>query len=455
MRRRLLPLTAGAMLAALAGPLGCGGHHTGLGDRSAAGTPVDSPPDPLDPESCAGCHTDHFHAWSGSMHAYASDDPVFVAMNARGQRETGAALGTFCVRCHAPIAVALGATNDGLNLATLPRSQRGVTCVFCHTVDAIDGVHNGAVRLAGDGVMRGPILDPVPGLFHASTYSPLHDRARLESASLCGACHDVRNTAGVDIERTFAEWQTTAFAHSGSGEQRTCGVCHMPETRARAATVPGAPVRPVHDHAMAGLDVALVAFPEADAQRRAVQSFLDAALSARLCVSAPGAIDVALENTRIGHAWPSGATHDRRAWIELAAYTAGVPIWSSGQTPTGAPPDPVVDPTAVLLRDVLFDARGTVVPFLWQAASTQATVLAPAATGDPSHSRALVARFTAPPATDRVTMRVHVTAIAPEILDALVSSGDLDRSVRANVPVFSPRTTMLEWTADRGYACLP
>jgi hypothetical protein len=389
------------------------------------------------------------------MHAYASDDPVFVAMNARAQRETTGALGTFCVRCHAPIAAALGATSDGLNLARLPRSQRGVTCVFCHTVDAIEGVHNGAVRFAGDGVMRGPILDPVSGSPHASTYSPLHDRARLESASLCGACHDVRNAAGVDIERTFAEWQTTVFAHGGSGEQKTCGACHMPETHARAATVPGAPVRPVHDHAMAALDVALVAFPEADAQRNAVQSFLDAALSARLCVSAPGAIEAALENTRVGHSWPSGATHDRRAWIELAGYAAGVLIWSSGQTQNGAPPDPVVDPTAVLMREVLFDGHGTVVPFLWQAVSTRTHVLGATTAGDPSHANALVARFTAPPATDRVTMRVRVTPIAPEILDALVSSGDLDRRVRANVPVFSLVGTTLEWTADRGYACLP
>ena len=32
------------------------------------------------------------------MHAYASDDPVFQAMNKRAQRETNGALGDFCVR---------------------------------------------------------------------------------------------------------------------------------------------------------------------------------------------------------------------------------------------------------------------------------------------------------------------------------------------------------------------
>jgi hypothetical protein len=70
----------------------------------------------LEPETCAGCHPDHYREWSGSMHAYAANDPVFLAMNARGQRDTGGALGDFCVRCHAPMALAEGLTSDGTNL---------------------------------------------------------------------------------------------------------------------------------------------------------------------------------------------------------------------------------------------------------------------------------------------------------------------------------------------------
>ena len=62
-----------------------------------------------DPATCGGCHPQHYAQWAGSMHAYASDDPVFVALNRRGQRE--AHLGAFCVRCHAPMAVALGLTD--------------------------------------------------------------------------------------------------------------------------------------------------------------------------------------------------------------------------------------------------------------------------------------------------------------------------------------------------------
>jgi hypothetical protein len=102
----------------------------------------------LDPETCRTCHPDHVDAWSGSMHAYAADDPVFRAMNARGQRETDGALGDFCVRCHAPMAVRDGATTDGLNLDEVDPALKGVGCFFCHSVDAVEGDHDASLHLS-------------------------------------------------------------------------------------------------------------------------------------------------------------------------------------------------------------------------------------------------------------------------------------------------------------------
>jgi cytochrome c553 len=57
----------------------------------------------MDPETCAGCHPKHFAEWQSSMHAYAADDPVFLALNrrrSRGDRRSRSA--SFCVGCHAP-----------------------------------------------------------------------------------------------------------------------------------------------------------------------------------------------------------------------------------------------------------------------------------------------------------------------------------------------------------------
>ena len=78
----------------------------------------------MDPKTCRPCHRDHYDEWSQSMHAYAANDPVFLAMNRRGQEETAGALGDFCVRCHAPMAVLEGRTSDGLELESLDLHRR-------------------------------------------------------------------------------------------------------------------------------------------------------------------------------------------------------------------------------------------------------------------------------------------------------------------------------------------
>lgn len=173
-----------------------------------------------DPNNCLPCHEDQFREWSSSMHAYAAEDPVFLAMNKRMLRETNGASGDFCVGCHAPLAVRLGLTKDGSNLADLPSSVRGVTCYFCHAADAVEGTHNNPLRLADDGVMRGGIRDPIKSMPHRGAWSPLHDRENHDSSSLCGACHDVVTPHGAHIERTFDEWKSSLYAQPG---QLACG----------------------------------------------------------------------------------------------------------------------------------------------------------------------------------------------------------------------------------------
>ena len=136
-----------------------------------------------DPESCAECHPDHHRQWSGSMHAYASEDPIFRAMNAQGQVETGGELGDFCVQCHAPLAVELGLTTDGSNLDEVPEHLRGIGCAYCHQVDEVAGDHNNPLRFAGDALLRGPYRDPIENRAHDSAYSSLHDRDEFESSA--------------------------------------------------------------------------------------------------------------------------------------------------------------------------------------------------------------------------------------------------------------------------------
>ncbi len=367
------------------------------------------------PEGCGSCHAQHYAQWSSSMHAHASDDPLFVAMSRRAARDTGGAIGDFCLRCHAP-------------------TERGVTCAFCHSVSAVGGTDDDPLTLAGGG-FRGPISDPVATAAHASLYSALHDRTVATSASLCGSCHDVTLPVGLEAETTYAEWRGSPFATDTS--LATCGKCHMSGSAGQGAAPPNVvPTRIVHDHSVAAIDV------PPGASTSPAQATLDPALSSTLCVS-PGAATVTLTSVAVGHDFPSGAAHDRRAWVELVARAAGAIVFATGVAPPGgAPPDP----NLWLFGATLRDAAKNPVLFLWQAASvTRATIPAQAS---------VTRTYRIPISADDVTLRVRLAPVALEVTAALVASGDLDPSYPGQLPVYTLAGTVREWTAASGAACV-
>jgi hypothetical protein len=439
-------------------------------------------PEPLtpaelrDPESCQECHPDHYREWSGSMHAYAAEDPVFRAMEALGQEATGGELGDFCVRCHAPAAVALGQVAQGSDLdgfAEGDPARRGVTCWFCHQVDGVGGEpHNNPLTVADDDQFRGPIGDPVQTHAHRSLSSTLHDRDDLRSSDLCGTCHDIVNPLGTHIEQTFAEWQGSVFHRPVQTGGLTCAACHMQGRDGVAAEAEGVQLRRVHDHAMPGVDLALTPFPEAEDQRARVQELLDDTVNAWLCVSPPDtttAAFVTLENVAAGHGFPSGATADRRVWVELTAYRDGAVIASSGRV---APGEAVgertdeEDPDLWRLWSQLRDESGAPTHHFWDAAEIEDLGALRAATAfdpnDPAYVQTHVTRQyllrDGPP--DRIDLAVHVEPIGLEILDELVAEAGLDPAVRDAMPRMTLAPTVLSWTSAVGpnqgdLACVP
>ena len=388
----------------------------------------------LDPATCGQCHRSHYEEWQSSMHAYASDDPIFVAMNQRGQREAG--IGDFCVKCHAPMAVREGATSDGLNLAELPQSLKGVTCYFCHSVDAVEGTHNNPLHLADDLVMRGPLQDPSANTAHNSSYAALLDRDQLQSSQLCGACHDIVNGHGTHLERTYAEWQESVFAQPLVGT--TCGQCHMDQSVDLTPAAVGAnlPPRRLHSHRFPAVDLPLDREPDEET-RSAVQSFLDTTLQSALCVRGTAASDaeiqLVLDNVAAGHHWPSGAAQDRRAWIELSASAGGNSIYQSGAVPAGSSVTQLADPDLWLIRDCIFDEQGNEAHMFWDAVDQESNLLPGQLTFDASDPRYyqshVVQRYprsgqlSAFP--DRVSARVWLQPIGLDVFDELVASGDL------------------------------
>lgn len=381
----------------------------------------------------------------------AADDPVFVAMNARGQRDTDGKLGTFCVNCHAPMAVRDGMTTDGLNLSTLGAGYRGVTCFFCHTVDEVTGTHDGALGLANDLVLRGDYDNPIPNEAHAAEYSVLHDGEESASAGLCGACHDVV-VAQTDaaVERTFDEWSHSAFSTSAGA---TCIECHMTATQtAPIAEAPGAPPRNIHDHRFAAVDVPFDG-QFADAGTSAVIDELSGALQGALCVTGAAGVRVVLDPVGVGHGWPSGAAQDRRAWTEIIASKGGTVFYQSGIVPEGvAVGAESGDPDLWLLRDCMVDANDRPVDMLWQAAASAGNELPALATFDMLDPRFYMShvyqRFPndGSPLSqypDQVTLRVRLQPIGLEVLTDLEKTGDLDAAAVASMPTFDVPLTGL------------
>ncbi len=414
-----------------------------------------------DPASCAACHPDHTREWAASMHAYASDDPVFLALERLGQRDTGGLLGEFCVRCHAPAALRDGRTRADLDLANLPREERGVGCWACHAITDVVALHNGGLERADDGVVRGRGLpDPLHTPAHASAGSRWLDGRGAASSDACGACHDVVTPGGLAVERTYAEWAESLFGPA-SPRPVSCATCHMISRTGLAANVPDAPLRRVHDHGFPGVDQALTPWPGRAEQDAAIDRDLRASLSSLLCVRpGPRGVEVAvtLDNLQVGHAFPSGVTHARRLWVEVRVEAGGAVALHTGRFAPGEVVSTETDPDLWLLRSRFLDADGAEVKHAWEAHQLESELLPAAVTADPSDPRfyhALTRRWDVAGAVDRVEIAVHLEAVGLELLDHLIEAGELDPAIRDAMPRRTLPSLALTWTLDRGWGCVP
>jgi hypothetical protein len=447
-----------------------------------------------DSKACASCHPQHYDEWSASMHAYAAEDPVFLAMNQRGQEDTGGELGTLCVNCHAPLAVRLGYT-DGSNLDAVPAELRGVTCYFCHNVENVEGTHNNPLALSDDVTMRGRIENPKENDFHRSAYSSFLAGDQPESAAMCGSCHDIvlpvpPAAAPVALERTFTEWQASVFAPAHApapSAVATCNACHMAAVESGRPIASSGPNRTRHSHHMAGVDGPMTPFPSTDDPTRDAalaaeqaakrEQLLDPTVRVEICVQPldPGsAIHLTLDNANAGHNYPSGAAQDRRAWLEVIAYAGEEVIYQSGVFEDGEIVSAEADPDLWLLRDETFDTDGNETHMFWEVVDIEKKTLPVQVTTNPAdadyYKSHLTRRFpfvqaeTIAGVPTRVTVRLRIMPIGLEVLDDLIGSGHLDAAFRSQMPTldllpfrndsFSPTSGLgglnsvtMEWSA--------
>lgn len=295
------------------------------------------------PEDCRTCHPQHVQEWEMTPHAYALKDPVFRAMVEMGQAATEGKLGQFCVQCHTPTGLATEQTpvvynEDTLlfeqSLETDAIGQTGVTCTACHSMTNVVEPLNARVVYTPNGVMQGPISDPVDNDFHASAYNELFDESVEGFGRMCGSCHNVVNPKGALVEQTFNEFEASSAAANG----KNCVTCHMPAYTGKAAEGPDAPLgvpeRTLHRHTFVGVDVSLLPegeFPGDAEMRMLVTELLqESAELSTAFVTSDGELRCRIRNLA-GHAIPSGATAERQMWLEVIVRDdAGQVVFESG-----------------------------------------------------------------------------------------------------------------------------
>ena len=340
------------------------------------------------PEYCGSCHPNHYEQWRGSMHAYASKDPIFIAMNKKGISETEGRLGQFCVQCHAPVAslkdrLPVSETADGFIMPidlSDPLIGHGIQCVTCHSIESIQGTQNAQFTLS-ETTYYGRTGSEAANAAHPMKASALFNDPNQQSL-LCGTCHDVLNPNGARLEATFSEWYGNAYnAPNDPAQHRTCQDCHMPTYRGKMT--PDGPEQELHAHTFVGVDQALIpGFPNKEIQAQLVRQLLQdcAILDVRFNgVNENGAavLVASVENINNGHNLPSGSTADRQVWVHIQVRDEeGQLMFESGMLDAnddlmdgvdGHSLRPDGDPELLLFGQFIYGADGEHVTFPWQA----------------------------------------------------------------------------------------
>ena len=339
--------------------------------------PTLDPADAASAEQCESCHEVHVEEWSQSLHSYAIADPVYRALVEVRQQDFDGAQDRFCLACHTTVGSRGGEVYPGFDMDDLsPIAEEGVTCVAYHKVASVERVNNAGNVLDLAGPMRGPIDDPDGSAFHESVSSPLFQE---DSPKLCGSCHDVIETSGLNLERPYEEFLESPSFEAGG----RCTDCHMPKTR--RPIVQCGQERDHSDHRFIGVDIPLepgvITVEEEDALMAEIETLLTGSVqldvTAQDVVSGGDQIDLVLSATNLidAHNFPTGSTFIRQAWIEVVASDAtGRELYSTGTLDANgdlrnafSTLDPYGDDDLIVFSSTFIDHNGPPEIFSWRA----------------------------------------------------------------------------------------
>jgi hypothetical protein len=193
-------------------------------------------------------------------------------------------------------------------------SMSGVTCDLCHTIRAVEGTEpvNGNFLSSPSEVKFGPMKGS-DNAHHA--FSPVQSRSEL-----CGTCHEATNHHGLRVKGTYSEWLQSPSAKNGV----QCQDCHMTRDGLVRAAAVGSEgfVRYTHR------------FPGAHSQAQvegAVRLEIEPGASPK-GGSRRLTFQVAVDNTKSGHRYPTGSTDLRLLWLDVSARAGDqvVPVAATG-----------------------------------------------------------------------------------------------------------------------------
>lgn len=201
---------------------------------------------------CAKCHQKIYDEWRVSGHAYSAVSPMFTRFEQKVADLTRGTSGTFCLRCHAPIATQTDFPRDASIFSGPTVFREGITCIACHRVVERYGRVNGERRIE-----TGSEYDPIVGNIGEDgiraviadkdnfkvkidpqdkrPLQPIHQGAiqfeQLSDSSFCAGCHQVVVQPGIALEIVYQQYRQGPACKKGI----SCQDCHM-------GAVPGKPL---------------------------------------------------------------------------------------------------------------------------------------------------------------------------------------------------------------------
>ena len=362
-------------------------------------------------EACADCHPDIAKTHEQSMHRFSSfNNPAykFSVEETRKvvlQRDGTVQAARFCAACHDQVPLFSGQFDDpDYDTDHNPTGQAGITCLTCHAMTQVNGVHgNGDFTIADpprypfafseSTLLRSinkQLIKAKPAFHKKTLLKPFH-----RTAEFCSTCHKANLPAEVNHYRWLrGQNHYDSFLFSGVSGHRVdsfyypkkavsrCSDCHMPLAPSddpAARHFNHSNQRSVHNHQFAAANTGiahLLDLPDwvMQAQQKrlvgvtridifglkedgGIDGKLHAPLRPSLPVLVPGKrylLEIVIRTTGVGHHLTQGTADSNELWLDVTATADGKLIGRSGDMDSMG----TVDPWSYFVNAYVLDKQG-------------------------------------------------------------------------------------------------